>query len=177
MGLATGPDDGIVNLAPLRPAKRKFQREPGGRARFLILGGFTVELGKLDHIGVSVSDMEAAIENYEKTLGGKVRSRHPNHNDEVDAAFVMIGDTAIEFLAPTKEGTVMDRFLKKRGEGLHHLAYQVPDIHKAVKIMIEEGLEPLDEEPRPGIQGELIFFFHPKSTNGALIELVEAKPE
>ena len=136
-----------------------------------------MELGKLDHIGVTVSDMEAAIENYEKTLGGKVRSRHPNHNDEVDAAFVMIGDTAIEFLAPTKEGTVMDRFLKKRGEGIHHLAYQVPDIHKAVKTMIEEGLEPLDEEPRPGIQGELIFFFHPKSTNGALIELVEAKPE
>ena len=136
-----------------------------------------MEIGKLDHIGVAVWDMEAAIARYEKTLGGKVRSRHPNYNNEVDAAFVMIGDTAIEFLAPTKKGTVMDRFLEKRGEGIHHLAYQVPDIHKAVKTMVEEGLEPLDKEPRPGILGELIFFFHPKSTNGVLIELVEALPD
>lgn len=136
-----------------------------------------MKIGKLDHIGVAVNDMEAAIAHYEKTLGGWVRSRHPNFNDQVDAAFVMIGDTAIEFLAPTKKGTVMDKFLEKRGEGIHHLAYQVEDIHQAVKTMVEEGLEPLDKEPRPGILGELIFFFHPKSTNGVLIELVEAPPE
>jgi methylmalonyl-CoA/ethylmalonyl-CoA epimerase len=136
-----------------------------------------VKIGKLDHIGVAVRDMEATIAHYETTLGGTVRSRHPNFNDQVDAAFVMIGDTAIEFLAPTKKGTVIDKFLEKRGEGIHHLAYQVPDIHQAVETMLEEGLEPLDKAPRPGILGELIYFFHPKSTNGVLIELVEAPPE
>jgi methylmalonyl-CoA/ethylmalonyl-CoA epimerase len=136
-----------------------------------------VKIGKMDHIGVAVRDMEAAIAHYETTLGGTVRSRHPNFNDQVDAAFVMIGDTAIEFLAPTKKGTVIDKFLEKRGEGIHHLAYQVPDIHQAVETMLEEGLEPLDKAPRPGILGELIYFFHPKSTNGVLMELVEAPPE
>ncbi|MDP6484655.1 MAG: methylmalonyl-CoA epimerase [Nitrospinota bacterium] len=136
-----------------------------------------MEIGKLDHIGVAVRDMERAIAQYEKTLGGKVRSRHPNHNNEVDAAFVLIGDTAIEFLAPTKVGSVMDKFLEKRGEGIHHLAYEVPDIHRAVQTLIADGLTPLDREPRPGILGELIFFFHPKSTHGVLIELVEATPE
>ena len=136
-----------------------------------------MEIGKLDHIGVIVRDMKTAIENYDNTLGGKVRSRHLNHNGEVDAAFVMIGDTAIEFLAPTKEGTVIDKFLQNRGEGLHHLAYEVPDIHRAIATMVEEGLEPLYEKPQPGILGELIFFFHPRSTSGALIELVEAQPK
>jgi methylmalonyl-CoA epimerase len=148
-----------------------------GQLYFLILGGVDVKIGTLDHIGVAVQDMEAAIANYEKTLGGQVRSRHRNYNNELDAAFVIIGDTAIEFLAPTKEGTVIDRFLKKRGEGLHHLAYRVPDIHQAVKKMVEEGLEPLDKVPRLGILGDQIFFFHPKSTNGVLLELVEAIPE
>ena len=71
----------------------------------------------------------------------------------------------------------MDKFLEKRGEGIHHLAYKVPDIHRAVQTLIQDGLTPLDKEPRPGILGELIFFFHPKSTHGVLIELVEAAPE
>jgi methylmalonyl-CoA/ethylmalonyl-CoA epimerase len=136
-----------------------------------------MKLGRLDHIGVGVKDLEATIALYESTLGGRVRSRHPNYHGEIDAAFVAVGDSVLEFLAPLKEEGVMGRFLKRHGEGLHHLAYQVEDIREAVKSLVEAGLQPLDKEPRPGILGDLIFFFHPKSTSGVLIELVEAPPE
>ena len=136
-----------------------------------------MELGRLDHIGVGVKDLEATIALYESTLGGQVRSRHPNFHGELDAAFVVVRDSVIEFLSPLREESVMGRFLKRHGEGLHHLAYQVEDIRAAVKDLVEAGLQPLDEEPRPGILGDLIFFFHPKSTSGVLLELVETPPE
>ena len=134
-----------------------------------------MKLGKLDHIGVGVRDLEATVSLYESALGGKVRSRHPNFNGEVDAALVEVGDSVIEFLAPLREESVLDRFLKKRGEGLHHLAYQVEDIRAAMKTLVEKGLQPIDPEPRPGILGHLICFFHPKTASGVLIELVETQ--
>jgi methylmalonyl-CoA epimerase len=126
---------------------------------------------KLDHVGVAVEDLEAAVEMYTINFGAELT--HRAATEELTAAFLRAGDAEIELLQPLREDTAVGKFLEKRGPGLHHVAYAVPDIRKALSDARAAGLELIDEEPRIGLHGVPIAFIHPRSVGGVLTELVE----
>jgi methylmalonyl-CoA epimerase len=128
---------------------------------------------KLDHVGVVVADLEDAIALYASVFGMRVTLRAGNEQLGIVAAFLQIGDAELELIAPTRGDSMVSKFLADRGPGLHHLAYGVPDIRKALADAKSQGLELIDEEPRIGLHGVPIAFIHPKSVGGVLTELVE----
>lgn len=130
----------------------------------------------LDHIGVAVTDLAAAERLYVQTLGGRVIARQDLDSDGVRAVFVALGGTLIELLAPAGDGGPLLRFLTSRGEGLHHLAFEVADLDGALREAAAGGLRLVDASPRPGTRGRLIAFLHPSTTRGVLIELVQRPP-
>lgn len=127
---------------------------------------------RIHHVGVAVEDLDAAIELYTKSFGAELT--HRASNDELDAAFLSAGDSEVELLRPRHEDTPVGKFLAKRGPGLHHVAFAVPDIDQAIAEARAEGLEMIDHEPRIGLHGTRIAFVHPKSVGGVLTEFVEA---
>ena len=128
---------------------------------------------KLDHVGVVVNDLEDAIAMYTSIFGARVTHRAGNERLGIDAAFIDLGNTELELIAPTRGDSMVSKFLADRGPGLHHLAYAVPDIKQALAGARAEGLELIDEEPRIGLHGLPIAFIHPKSVGGVLTEYVE----
>jgi methylmalonyl-CoA epimerase len=128
---------------------------------------------KLDHVGVVVTDLEDAIALYASVFGMRVTLRAGNEQLGIVAAFLEIGGLEVELIAPTRGDSMVSKFLADRGPGLHHLAYAVPDIRKALAEAKSQGLELIDEEPRIGLHGVPIAFIHPKSVGGVLTELVE----
>jgi methylmalonyl-CoA epimerase len=128
---------------------------------------------KLDHVGVVVVDLEESIRLYTSTFGMRVTHRAGNEQLGIDAAFLDMGGSELELIAPTRDDSMVSKFLADRGPGLHHVAYAVPDIRKALADARAEGLEPIDPEPRIGLHGVPIAFIHPKSVGGVLTELVE----
>ena len=128
---------------------------------------------KLDHVGVVVNDLEEAITLYTSIFGVRVTHRAGNEQLGIDAAFLDVGGAELELIAPTRADSMVSKFLTDRGPGLHHLAYAVPDIKKALADARGEGLELIDAEPRIGLHGVPIAFIHPKSVGGVLTELVE----
>ena len=128
---------------------------------------------KLDHVGVVVTDLEDAIALYALVFGMRVTLRAGNEQLGIVAAFLEIGGAELELIAPTRGDSMVSKFLADRGPGLHHLAYAVPDIRKALAEARSQGLELIDEEPRIGLHGVPIAFIHPKSVGGVLTELVE----
>jgi methylmalonyl-CoA epimerase len=125
---------------------------------------------KIDHIGVVVKDLEGAVRFYEligAEIGGKVRVE----DQGVTVQMIEIGNTRIELLTPFKDGPVM-RFLEKKGEGIHHICIEVPDISIMMERLKKEGYKLVDDSPRLGVEG-LIAFIHPSSTNRVLFELKE----
>lgn len=123
-------------------------------------------------MGIAVSNLEEALIVFEKTLGLKVERIITVEGQKVRVAILPLGETKIELLEPMGEGPLA-RFLERMGEGLHHIAFEVSDIHGSLKRMKNEGIKLVDEVPRIGAEGFKIAFLHPKSTRGVLVELCE----
>jgi methylmalonyl-CoA epimerase len=127
----------------------------------------------IDHVGVAVSDLEGAIRLYEGAFGMPLVHRETVESQGVEAALLAVGDGHVELLRALGPETAVGKFIAKRGEGLHHVAYRVEDIGATLARLREEGMELIDAEPRIGIRGSMVAFLHPRSTGGVLTELVE----
>jgi methylmalonyl-CoA/ethylmalonyl-CoA epimerase len=128
---------------------------------------------KLHHVGIVVQEMEEAIECY-RVLGLKETERGIVEKFNVAVSMIPAGDVKLELMQPLGAGNVQ-KFLEKRGEGLHHLAFEVANIEEALAALKSQGVQLIDEVPRPGFGGHRVAFLHPKSFSGVLVELIEAK--
>jgi methylmalonyl-CoA epimerase len=128
----------------------------------------------LDHIGIAVPDLDSAIPIWERLVGETATARKVVDTMGVEVVFLGSGPGRTELLAPTRSDSPVSRFLERRGPGLHHLCYRVPDIRAALTDLRQTGFVLIDEAPRPGADGHLVAFIHPRSTGGTLVELVEA---
>jgi methylmalonyl-CoA epimerase len=133
-------------------------------------------LGAIDHVGVAVEDVDAALGLYRDSLGMALVHRERVESQGVDAALLDIGDGHVELLAPLGPQTPVGKFLSKRGPGLHHVAYRVEDVAETLAALAAAGLRLIDESPRVGIRGSLVAFLHPASTGGVLTEIVQPVP-
>ena len=133
--------------------------------------------GLIDHVGVAVSDLDRAIALYEGTFGMPLVHREVIEGQGVEAVLLDVGDGHVELLSPLGPDTVVGRFVERRGEGLHHVAYRVEDIDTVLANLREMGVELIDSEARVGIRGSRVAFLHPKSAGGVLTELVEPATE
>lgn len=129
--------------------------------------------GALDHVGVAVSDLEAAIGLYQGTFGMPLVHRETVSGQGVEAVLLDVGDSHVELLRPLGEDTAVGKFLARRGEGLHHVAYRVADIDAALDELERRGVGLIDRRPRDGIRSSRVAFLHPKATGSVLTELVE----
>lgn len=134
-----------------------------------------MRLDRIHHVGVAVVDLDDSIRLYTATLGAKLAKRAASETDGLEAAFISTGEGEVELLHPTRDDTPVGKFLAKRGPGLHHVAYEVPDIDRALEEARAAGLELIDQQPRVGLHGARIAFLHPKTMGGVLTELVEAE--
>jgi methylmalonyl-CoA/ethylmalonyl-CoA epimerase len=128
---------------------------------------------KLEHIGIAVKDMEAANALFSRLLGTAPYKIETVESEGVKTSFFRVGDVKIELLEATRPDSPIARFLEKRGEGIHHLAFEVDDIRSAIRHCRQQGFEPLQDEPKPGADQKLICFLHPRSTQGVLVELCQ----
>ncbi len=124
------------------------------------------------HVGLAVDDLDAAIETYTSLLGATVEHRSVVVEQGVEAASLLVGSSRIELLAPTADDTPVGRFLVKRGQGMHHVAYEVDDVSVALDALRAAGAELIDERPRAGLFGLEVAFVHPSSVHGVLTEVV-----
>jgi methylmalonyl-CoA/ethylmalonyl-CoA epimerase len=129
--------------------------------------------GRIDHIGVAVEDLDAAIELYRQRFEMVEQHREVVESQGVEAVLLEIGEGHVELLKPLDPETAVGKFLASRGPGLHHVAYQTDDIDAALEQVKAAGLELIDETPRIGIRGTRVAFLHPKATGGVLTEIVE----
>lgn len=129
--------------------------------------------GEIDHIGIAVEDIDAAIGLYTDQLGMREQHRETVEAQGVDAVLLEIGDAHIELVAPLEPDGGVARFLERRGPGLHHVAYRTDDIEAELKRLVAAGIRLIDEEPRVGILGSLVAFVHPKAMGGVLTEIVQ----
>ena len=127
---------------------------------------------RIDHLGIAVRSLESALGFYEGQLGMTVSVRETVDVEKVNVAMLPCGDSRIELLEAAQPDSVIARFIDKRGEGLHHVALRVPDLAAAVSRLTAEGARILNE-PRAGAGGHLYVFFHPASTGGVLLELIQ----
>ncbi len=128
---------------------------------------------KIEHIGIAVKDLEKSNEVYAKLLGKPQYKSELVESENVDTSFFQIGESKIELLGATNEESAIAKYLDKRGEGIHHLAFAVENIEAEVERLKAEGFQPISEKPKRGADNKLVFFFHPKTTNGVLIELCQ----
>ncbi len=128
---------------------------------------------RIDHIGIAVADLDAAIALYEQSYGMRVVHRETLQEQGVEAVLFDVGENHIELLRPLADDTPVGRFLERRGPGLHHVAYHVPDIDAALAQLREDGVRLIDTVPRTGIRGSRVAFVHPSATASVLTELVE----
>jgi methylmalonyl-CoA/ethylmalonyl-CoA epimerase len=129
--------------------------------------------GRIDHIGVAVEDLDAAIALHERAYGMEIVHRETVAAQGVEAVLLDVGENHVELLAPLGPDTPVGRFLAKKGPGLHHVAYQVADIGAALDELRSAGLRLIDESPRTGIRASRVAFLHPSATGGVLTEIVE----
>jgi methylmalonyl-CoA/ethylmalonyl-CoA epimerase len=130
-------------------------------------------LGRIDHIGVAVEDLDAAIEVYGGTLEMPVVHREVVEQQGVEAVLLDVGEGHVELLRPLGPDTPVGKFMAKRGPGLHHVAYQVDDIAAVLSALRERGVRLIDESPRIGIRNSQVAFLHPASSGGVLTEIVQ----
>jgi len=129
--------------------------------------------GRIDHIGVAVTDLEEAVELHERLYGMPLVHRETIPQQGVEAALLDVGEGHVELLAALGEDTPVGRFLARRGPGLHHVAYQVTDIEVTLTRLRDAGTRLIDAVPRAGIRGSRVAFLHPASAGGVLTEIVE----
>ncbi len=132
-------------------------------------------INKIDHIGIAVDSLEAAIEFYEKTLGLKCVGREEIVDQKVKTAFFHVGEVHIELLEPTSQDSPVAKYLEKKGPGVHHIAYGTDDVQEQLDQAESKGCKLIDKEPRDGAGGKEIAFLHPKSTLGVLTEFCQKK--
>jgi methylmalonyl-CoA/ethylmalonyl-CoA epimerase len=135
----------------------------------------TCTVNYIDHIGVAVKNIEAALELFQRVFGAPTAKVEDLADQGVRATLIQIGQTRLELLEPLAEDTAVGRFIERRGEGLHHLALNVSDISGKLKILEAQGFQLVDREPREGLSGT-IAFIHPSAVFGVLTELVENQP-
>ena len=128
---------------------------------------------KVEHIGIAVKDLSASIKLFEKLLNTACYKLEEVASENVNTAFFKKGDTKIELVASSTEDGVIAKYLAKKGEGLHHIAFDVADIYAEMKRLVDEGFTLLSETPKKGADNKLVCFLHPKETNGVLIELCQ----
>lgn len=129
--------------------------------------------GRIDHIGVAVEDIDAALALYEQSFEMELAHRETVEEQGVEAVLLDVGEGHVELLAPLGPDTPVGKFMAKNGEGLHHVAYAVEDIDAALERLSAAGLRLIDSEPRTGIRDSRVAFLHPRSTGGVLTEIVE----
>lgn len=132
-----------------------------------------MNLSHIEHIGIAVLNLENAIGYYENILGLKCYSIEEVADQKVRTAFFKLGNTKIELLQATSSDSPIAKFIEKKGEGIHHIAFAVEDLSSALKEAGEKGIQLIDKEPRKGAEGLNIGFLHPKSTFGVLTEFCE----
>jgi methylmalonyl-CoA/ethylmalonyl-CoA epimerase len=135
--------------------------------------GIAVRLGPLDHVGIAVTDLAAARALYEGVLGLEVTHEEVIQDQGVHELLLRAGEAYVQLVAPLTPDSPVGRFLAKRGEGVHHVGYAVPDVAAAVADLRGQGFEVIQPAPRIGSGGTTIAFLHPKSMQGVLVELVE----
>jgi methylmalonyl-CoA/ethylmalonyl-CoA epimerase len=129
---------------------------------------------KIEHIGIAVKDIKTSNTLFEKLLGSAPYKQEEVLSEGVNTSFFRMGESKIELLEATGPGSPIAKFIEKKGEGVHHIAFDVEDIVAEMKRMKEEGFILLSEVPKKGADNKLVCFLHPKGTNGVLIELCQA---
>ncbi len=128
---------------------------------------------RIDHIGVAVEEIDAALALYRDSFQLEVAHREVVEEQGVEAVLLDVGENHVELLAPLSADTPVGKFLAKNGPGLHHVAYQVSDIDATLEALKRAGMQLIDERPRTGIRGSRVAFMHPRATAGVLTEIVE----
>lgn len=128
----------------------------------------------IDHIGIAVADLEAAIKTYEKLLNTSCSKREVVESEAVETAFFQTGESKVELLGATSEDSVIEKYISKKGEGLHHVAFEVEDIYSELNRLRKEGFTVLNEQPKKGADNKLVAFIHPKDNHGVLVELCQS---
>jgi len=134
-----------------------------------------MKISHIEHLGIAVNSLDEAIPYYESILGIKCYAIEEVRDQKVKTAFFQIGQTKIELLESTDPEGPIGKFLEKRGQGIHHLAFAVEGIEESLDELVEKGVQLIDKKPRKGAEGLDIAFLHPKSTFGVLTELCENK--
>ena len=130
-------------------------------------------LRRVDHVALAVSDLSVSIEHYQRVWGLTLSHREVVAEQGVEEAMFRLGDTYLQLVAPLSPDTPVGRFIERRGEGLHHIAYEVEGIEAALASAREHELVLVDEEPRQGFRNTRVAFVHPRTNHGVLVELVE----
>lgn len=134
------------------------------------------KMKKIEHLGIAVKQLSVSIPLFEKLLNTPCYKTEVVESELVSTAFFKVGDSKIELVEPYAPGSVINKFIEKKGEGLHHIAFAVDDIDAEIRRLKDEGIEFVNDAPRAGADDKMVCFLHPKSTNGVLIELVADKP-
>lgn len=129
---------------------------------------------KIDHIGIAVRSMDAGNELFRQLLGEAHYKIETVESEKVATSFFRVGESKIELLEATDPESPIAKFIEKRGEGIHHLAFEVADIRAEIDRLEKEGFVPLNREPKRGADNKWVAFLHPKSTNGVLVELCQS---
>lgn len=130
-------------------------------------------LTDIDHVGIAVRDLDAAVAWYQQMFGATVAHRERIESDGVDEALIKVADSYIQLLQPYTDTSPLAKYMERNGEGLHHVGYRVDDCGAVLENVKEQGARVVDEHPRTGSRGTTVAFLHPKATFGTLIELVE----
>lgn len=129
----------------------------------------------IDHIGIAVVNLEEAISTYEKLLNSECYKQEIVEEQKVNTAFFRTGESKVELLGATSDDSVIAKYIEKKGEGMHHAAFEVDDIRAEIKRLKENGFTLLNEEPQKGADNKWVAFVHPKGNNGVLIELCQSR--
>lgn len=130
-------------------------------------------LTEIDHVGIAVSDLDAAVDWYRRMFKAEVVHRERIESDGVDEALIKVADSYIQLLQPFTDTSPLAKYMAKNGEGIHHVGYRVADCAEVLEHVKSEGARVVDEHPRTGSRGTTVAFMHPKTSFGTLIELVE----
>lgn len=130
---------------------------------------------KIEHIGIAVADLETSNELFAKLLGKEAYKSERVEGEGVETSFFQVGETKVELLQATRPDSPIAKYLEKRNEGIHHIAFDVTDIYSEIQRLKDAGFEILNETPKEGADNKLVVFLHPRSTNGVLVELCQEK--
>jgi len=130
-------------------------------------------MNKIEHIGIAVKDIKASNKLFEKLLGAPHYKIENVESEGVKISFFKVGNNKIELLEATQKNSPIAKFISKKGEGVHHIAFEVDDIEKEIKRLQKEGFQIINQSPKKGADNKMVAFLHPKTTNGVLIELCQ----